>query len=54
MFKQILSLLGGALGIALFVAVAWFYLFHVEVTATTVRIVYERGDLLHRLLSLIS
>ena len=52
--KSILSLLGGALGIALFVAVAWFYLFHVEVTATTVRIVYEQGDLLHKIISLIS
>ena len=49
--KSILSLLGGAFGIALFVAVAWFYLFHVEVTATTVRIVYEQGDLLHKIIT---
>lgn len=52
MFKQILSLLGGAFGIALFVICSWFYLFHVEVTATSVRIVYERGDLLHKIISL--
>ena len=50
--KPLLSLLGGALGIAFFVALAWFYLFHVEVTATTIRVVYEEGDLLHRIISL--
>ena len=54
MRTNIFTLLGGALGIAFFVLCAWFYLFHVEVTATTICVVYEEGDLLHRLITLFS
>lgn len=51
--KHIFSLLGGALGIAFFVAFAWFVLFHVKVLQSGYAVVvYEEGDLLHRILSL--
>ena len=55
MFKQILNALAVALAAAFFVALAWFVLFHVQVLPSGYAVVvYEDGDLLHRLLTLFS
>ena len=55
MFKQILNALAVALATAFFVAVAWFVAFHIQVLPSGYAVVvYTEGDILHRLLSLIS
>lgn len=53
MFKQFLNALAVALASAFFVGLAWLYLWHVEVLPSGyARLVYEEGDLLHRLINL--
>lgn len=51
MFKQILNALAVALATAFFIAVAWFVAFHVQILPSGYAVVvYEQGDLLHRII----
>lgn len=53
MFEQILNALAVALATAFLFAVAWFVLFHVQVLQNGYAVVvYEQGDLLHRIITI--
>jgi hypothetical protein len=53
--KSVFTFLGRCFGAAFVVGVAWLYWAHIEILPSGyARLVYEEGDLLHRLLVLLN
>ena len=52
--KVVMDFTSAVLGAICGISIAWLLCFHVEIGATTVRLVYENGDLLHKILQLLN